>query len=147
MLKILIANHNDLKKVLPLFHEYRKFYRQEFSPSAEEFLKERLAKNESIILLAQLEDKCVGFIQLYKSFSSIGLGPIIILNDLFVDPNFRRKKIAETLILKTIEYAKQNNFIKVSLSTQISNTSAQELYKNLGFKKDNDFFYFNYKIN
>jgi ribosomal protein S18 acetylase RimI-like enzyme len=140
------AEIEDLDQLLPLFQDYRKFYRKPSDPKEKEFLHDRIKNKDSIILLSIEKNKVVGFAQLYFSYSSLGLGKSVILNDLFVLPEFRRKKIAWNLIDKSIQVARDFRAINISISTEISNTSAQDLYKKFGFKKDNDFFYFNFKI-
>ncbi|MBC7540743.1 MAG: GNAT family N-acetyltransferase [Bacteriovorax sp.] len=137
---------SDVSKILPLFHAYRQFYRHEIDPKAEDYLKERLSKNESVIFYAEDETGILGFTQLYPSFSSRNLGSTWILNDLFVKPDARRKKAAWKLIDESVKHAKETNAVMICLSTQIANTNSQELYKKYGFKKDNDFFHFNLRV-
>ncbi len=146
MSKIELIKSENLSHIVPLFHEYRKFYRKEASAAAEQFLADRLKNNESVIYAAWVDNKCVGFVQLYNTFSSLNLGKVIVLNDLYILPEFRRKKLATELINASIEHAKSVKATGVSLSTQIANTGAQDLYKKIGFKKDNDFFYFNFLL-
>ncbi len=140
------AAPSDLDKILPLFHEYRTFYRQGKNDLAREFLQERLTKKESVIFVFEENEVICGFTQLYPSFTSKNLGRTWILNDLYVTPSMRRKKIAWKLMDAACAFAKETNAKFVSLSTEISNTNAQELYKKYGFKKDNDFFHFNFSF-
>lgn len=146
MIEIKKATSSDISQILPLFDDYRKFYRKEISAEAKSFLMERISQNESVLLMALDGNKVIGFAQIYFSFSSIQLCKTAILNDLFVIPEYRRKKVATMLIDSTIENAAKLNCKSVGLSTQISNTIAQDLYKKKGFKKDNDFFYFNFNL-
>ncbi len=145
-MKISCASASDVSKVLPLFHAYRQFYRHDIDPRAEAFLKDRLSNKESIILFAEDSDGVQGFVQIYPTFSSRRLGSIWTLNDLYVKPDARRKKLAWKLMDECMKMARENQILAVGLSTQISNINAQEFYKKYGFKKDNDFFYFNYNI-
>lgn len=145
-MKIKKASLSDLSRILPLFHAYREFYQHDRTPKAEDFLKERLSKNESVIFYAEDESGILGFTQLYPSFSSRGLGSTWILSDLFVKPEARRKKAAWKLIDESVKHAKETNAIMIGLATQISNTHAQELYMKYGFKKDNNFFHFHLRI-
>jgi len=63
-----------VKEVAPLFNAYREFYGQPSDlEKAEQFLKERLKKEESIIFLAYLDAQPVGFVQLYPIFSSVAM--------------------------------------------------------------------------
>ncbi len=146
MSKIERITLEKLNNIYPLFHEYRRFYRKEVSSSAETFLQDRIKNNESVIYAIFENNQAVGFVQLYTTFSSLNLGKVVILNDLYIVPEFRRKKCASELVKCAIEFAKESKATSVSLSTQIANTGAQDLYKKLGFKKDNDFFYFNFLL-
>ncbi|MDD4973267.1 MAG: GNAT family N-acetyltransferase [Bacteriovorax sp.] len=145
-MKIKKAILADVSKILPLFHAYRQFYRHEIDPNAENFLSERLSKNESVIFYAEDESGVLGFTQLYPGFSSRNLGSTWILNDLFVKPEARRKKIAWKLIDESVKHAKETKAVLIGLSTQIANADSQELYKKYGFKKDNDLFHFNLRV-
>jgi hypothetical protein len=82
----------DLDLVAPLFDAYRQFYRKPADPElARRFLRERLENGQSTIFLAiNTDGTAVAFMQLYPSFSSASAARIFILNDLFVEPKFRR---------------------------------------------------------
>ena len=62
----------DLDLIAPLFDAYRQFYQQ--APDlalARAFLRKRLERDESVILLALRPDRsAAGFTQLFPSFSS-----------------------------------------------------------------------------
>src|SRR5688572_28264576 len=85
------ATLSDLDLVAPLFDAYRRFYAQAGDMQrARDFLQERLQRDESAILLAELDGHPAGFTQLYPMFSSVRTARIWILNDLFVDDGARR---------------------------------------------------------
>src|SRR5437016_5524735 len=89
----------DLDVVVPLFDQYRQFYRQPSDPErAYEFLRERLERSQSVILLAFDNTAAIGFTQLYPSFSSGAMAPIFILNDLFVSSEARRRGMGSALL-------------------------------------------------
>jgi ribosomal protein S18 acetylase RimI-like enzyme len=131
------ATIEDLDLIVPLFDAYRQFYRQ---PSdlerAKQFLRERFAQNESVVFLASKNSKAVGFAQLYPSFSSGAMAPILILNDLFVAPEARRRGIASALLRKAAEYARSVHAARLTLSTELTNVIAQAVYESLGWKRD-----------
>ena len=87
--------------------------------------------------MAYEEDKAVGFMHLFHSFTSISMRPIYILNDLFVDKNYRKKGIGVGLLNQAKDKAKQDEYKFVVLQTETDNP-AQYLYKSLGWKKDKD---------
>jgi hypothetical protein len=88
------ATFDDLDLVAPLFDAYRQFYRKPADlVVAKTFLAERFKNNESIILLATgSDDAVVGFVQMFRSFSSGAAARILILNDLFVVPSVCRSQ-------------------------------------------------------
>jgi len=95
------ANNEHLEDLVPLFNDYRIFYKQESNEElASQFLKDRIKQNQSIIFLAYLNNEAVGFTQLYPLFSSVSMKPMYLLNDLFVKSNYRGKGIGEALINK-----------------------------------------------
>ena len=97
--KIIAAGIRHLDEMVPLFDQYRQFYRQESAlDAARDFLAERLRKGESLVYLAYKDDTAVGFMQLYKTFSSVTLEPIYILNDLYVLKAQRSKGIGSALL-------------------------------------------------
>ncbi|MES2017595.1 MAG: GNAT family N-acetyltransferase [Pseudomonadota bacterium] len=132
----------DLDPLSVLFDGYRQFYGRESDvAAAKQFLLERFNHNESVLFIAHEGTEPVGIAQLYPSFSSVSLGRIYILNDLFVSEFGRRKGVGSKLISAVVDYAKTVGAIRVGLSTAFTNTSAQALYEAEGWERDDDFFY------
>jgi ribosomal protein S18 acetylase RimI-like enzyme len=138
--------------VVELFDKYRVFYKQ---PSdielAKNFIQARLDNNESVIFIATVNDANktvpVGFVQLYPKFSSGRALKIWILNDLYVEPQYRKQRIGESLIKTSLKYAKEDGAKHVELSTAVDNYTAQSLYESIGFKRnDPSTDFLNYKI-
>jgi len=139
---------NEANLVVGLFNQYRIFYGK-FSDlgMAKAFIDARLENNESVIFVALNGDKPVGFTQLYPKYSSARLTKNWILNDLFVDSDYRKQGIGEKLIQTAMNFAKKQGSTFVQLETAVDNFTAQSLYEAIGFKKqepDNEFFL--YKI-
>jgi len=139
------ATIHDLELLVPLFEEYRIFYRQSpDSNKAHFFLKERLEHNESLIYLAFAKassDKAIGFTQLYPIFSSISMERMYILNDLFIDPNHRNKGVGQALINAVKDLCIKEEQKGIVIQTETTNP-AQHLYERLEFTKDPDLHYF-----
>jgi ribosomal protein S18 acetylase RimI-like enzyme len=131
----------DLDAVAPLFDAYRQFYRK--APDlalARRFLSDRMARKESTILLATRPDgSAVGFVQLYPSFSSGSAAPILILNDLYVAPEARRAGVATQLLRAAADVGRRAGVVRMTLSTELTNASAQALYRAEGWQLDTDF--------
>ena len=131
---------SDLETIVPLFDAYRQFYRQPSDPKrAREFLRERLERRESVIFLAFDGDEAVGFTQLYPSFSSGSLARIFVLNDLFVAPGSRRRGTGVELLQAAATFGRESGAIRLTLSTELTNTAAQALYERSGWKRDTVF--------
>ena len=134
---------SDLESIATLLDAYRQFYgRSSDITAARAFLLQRFNHSESVIFVAFLGTDPVGFTQLYPSFSSVSLARIFILNDLFVSPAVRKKGVAKKLMHAAAEFAKSLGAVRVSLSTSVSNQTAQALYESMGWEKDDQFYYY-----
>lgn len=143
------ATLNDISEVSRLFNEYRMFYGQHSDlEAATSFIKERMNKQESMIFMAawneesKVADTAMGLVQIYPSYSSVSMGPIWILNDLFVDSKYRQQGIARKLMQAVMKQAKRNKILRIVLSTAISNQQAQALYESEGYTQDQSFMYY-----
>ena len=131
------ATTKDLEGVSRLFNEYRMFYGQPSDvEGAEQFIKERLEKHDSIIFAASSENGYAGFVQLYPSFSSVSMKRTWILNDLYVEADARRQGAGQALIDEALKLCKRTNAKSITLQTAPSNKSAQKLYEKNGFLVD-----------
>lgn len=141
------ARAEDVGRIAPLFDAYRQFYGSKPDlAGAHDFLAARLARDESVVLFARTlaagpseSADVVGFVQLYPSFSSVSMGPIIVLNDLFVLPSWRRSSVARSLIDATVRHGERVAAIRIHLSTQTTNEPALRLYHSLDFSPDLEF--------
>jgi GNAT superfamily N-acetyltransferase len=131
------ATVEDLDLIVPLFDAYRQFYRQPSEPErARQFLLERFEHNQSVIFLAFERTAAIGFTQLYPSFSSGAMARTFILNDLFVTPEARRRRVASALLRRAAEHARRVHALRLTLSTAVTNTAARAVYEALGWKQD-----------
>ncbi|MCF6708327.1 GNAT family N-acetyltransferase [Raoultella ornithinolytica] len=138
------AQPKDVDKILPLFLAYHEFYDVGTQrEQARDFILQRLQLNESTIFFAQIADKVVGFTQLYPLFCSLEMKRIWLLYDLFVDPSSRKQGVAEALIARAGQLAKESDSAFIMLSTATDNTRAQALYEKNGFVRDTDFYVYN----
>jgi GNAT superfamily N-acetyltransferase len=136
------ASEADLRSVAQLFDGYRQFYGQLPDYSlAEAFLRDRLAKNDSVVFLAMEPQsrEGLGFVQLYPSFSSVAAQRIWILNDLFVASAARRRGVGRALMEAARDFAVSTGAKRLVLSTATANAEARALYELCGYKRDEVF--------
>jgi GNAT superfamily N-acetyltransferase len=147
--KIRKATIKDLNLVVELFDKYRVFYERETDKEkALEFLSERLKLNDSEIFVAETNDNSlVGFIQLYPLFSSTRMRPLWLLNDLFVNKEYRGKGISKQLIETAKNLCIQTNDCGLILETAKTNSIGNELYPNIGFSLDEEHNYYSWDNN
>lgn len=143
-LRIVRATSKDIDPAARLFDAYRQFYGERTDlAAARRFLRERLSAGESIVFLARQDGETVGFAQLYPTFSSTRLGPVWILNDLFVTPGARRHGIGSRLLEECERLVKRTRARGEWLETAIDNP-AQRLYAGRGWTLDREFLHFDW---
>jgi ribosomal protein S18 acetylase RimI-like enzyme len=135
----------DLELLVPLFDAYRVFYRK---PSdlglARDFLRARFQHSESVIFVALRPDgSAAGFTQLYPSFSSVSMARIFILNDLYVSAEARRMGVGAMLLEAAARYGREAGAVRLTLSTEVTNLTAQALYEGEGWVRQEEFFVYN----
>jgi ribosomal protein S18 acetylase RimI-like enzyme len=132
----------DLDAIAPLFDAYRQFYEQPPDPDgSRQFLVDRLAHDESVVLVAEEGRIAVGFTQLYPLHSSVSLGPIYVLNDLFVAPRARRRGVGAKLLEAARSHGRETGCHYLELSTAVDNP-AQHLYESCGWQLDREFLHY-----
>lgn len=120
---------SDLDLIAELFNDYRIFYNQESNlDGSKSFLKERISTTDSEIFVCQdIDKKLLGFVQLYPIFSSTRMKKLWLLNDLFVNPNYRGKGISIQLINCAKSLARNTNSAGLILETEKSNIIGNQL--------------------
>lgn len=149
-IKIRMADFDDIEPLAELFNAYRQFYEEASDIDlARRFLLDRLNNKDSIIFVAETADstnqeqKLIGFCQLYPTFCSVIAAPICVLYDLFVDASIRKSGAGKALMLAAHEYAANNRYARLDLTTAKTNLTAQSLYESLGWVRDNVFYTYN----
>jgi GNAT superfamily N-acetyltransferase len=139
MYTLIQANLNHLDDLAVLFDAYRVFYKKETDlDAAKKFLRERLANDQSVIFMVYNDSRAVGFTQLYPVFSSVNMAAVWLLNDLFVDPVYRGKKIGKQLLEAAQNHCTASGAKGVSLETEQTNVVGNKLYPIMGFERDSE---------
>jgi GNAT superfamily N-acetyltransferase len=131
----------DIDAVTPLFDAYRQFYEQPSDqPAARRFLTDRVTRGECVIFLAEYNERAVGFTLLYPTFTYTQLARLYVLNDLFVDPGARKHGVGTKLLDAAAEFARAEGAVRLTLRTAATNRTAQSVYEQNGWKRDDQFF-------
>lgn len=137
----------DVQQLAELFDQYRIFYHKDSDiPAAEKFLTERIKNRDSEIFVAENEGKLVGFVQLYPLFSSTRMKRYWLLNDLYVNENYRGKGFSKQLIEASKELAKSTDAAGILLETGKSNDIGNKLYPSCGFEIYDEVNFYEWKI-
>lgn len=134
------AGAQDVELIAPLFDAYRMFYdRPSDLPAAIAFLRDRLGNGESVIFVATEggghAQAALGFVQLYPTFTSVEVGKLWLLNDLYVLESARGRRIGKLLLDAAIDHARQNGAVRLQLETMEDNATARALYESTGWEQ------------
>lgn len=141
--QIILVTTEHVAAVADLFNQYRVWYGEASDPDgARNFLFHRLANNESVVFLAQVDLRPAGFVQLYPLFSSISMEPVWLLNDLFVTASARSQGIGSLLLQAATEFARQSGALRLELATAVHNLQAQSFYVAHGWEQEPSFLHF-----
>ncbi|HEY7330767.1 MAG TPA: GNAT family N-acetyltransferase [Gemmataceae bacterium] len=147
VLQLVAVTRERVGLIAPLFDAYRQFYGQTSDlDGAHQFLLERLGRGESVIFAVIEGEIALGFTQLYPSFSSVSMGPMWILNDLFVVEKARRRGIGARLLRAARDHALRTGAVRLVLATGVENFTAQALYEQQGWQKDTAFLQYVFQL-
>jgi len=134
----------DIDALLPLVSGYRSFYRQRVDERRERaFITQHLANGTSVVFIGWNDARAVGFIQLFPTFSTVHLGPGLILEDLFVEPDARGAGVATQLLDAANAYAREIGAVGMFLETAMDNATAQRVYERNGWHREGLFVKYN----
>jgi ribosomal protein S18 acetylase RimI-like enzyme len=87
--------------------------------------------------------RAVGFVQLFRTWSTVRLGPAFVLEDLFVEPAARGSGIADALLERALAFARERGATGMFLETALDNERAQRVYERNGWKREGRFLKYN----
>ncbi|KMT63775.1 GNAT family N-acetyltransferase [Catenovulum maritimum] len=83
--------------------------------------------------LAFKQEKAVGLLNSFESFSTFYAKPLLNIHDLTVVPDYRNQGIAKSLMQQATDFAKQKGYCKLTLEVLAENKLAKTLYHKLGY--------------
>lgn len=102
--------------------------------SVEELRTNIFEKKFAKVLIAEEDQKPVGFALYFHNFSTFVGKPGIYLEDLFVEPEMRGKGYGKALLVELAKIAKERNCGRLEWAVLDWNTPSIEFYKSLGAK-------------
>ncbi len=97
-------------------------------PWSKESIRKELKNNLAKYLVAQLDNKIVGYVGVWFVVDEGHITNVAVHSD------YRGKKIGDKLVKEMVELCKENNIIAMTLEVRASNIVAQNLYRKYGFK-------------
>jgi ribosomal protein S18 acetylase RimI-like enzyme len=134
------AREDDLDELARLFTAYRVFYECEpDEAAARRFLSMLISEGRSRFFIARLDGKPAGFMHLSPALSTLAMTKTWFLEDIFVDPQARKRGLGSALLDEAENFARSTGATRISLTTAHSNLTAQRVYLSAGYEHDEVF--------
>lgn len=141
-IKIRQANINDLNSIQELNNKlFKKEYKEydsslevgwTYSSAGENYFKNIIKNNYAVVAVDK--DKIIGYlagnIHMYGSYTT----KLAELENMFVKPEYRNRKIGSKMIEKFINYCKEQGITEIRVTAYLQNEQAIEFYKKHGFQ-------------
>ena len=88
------------------------------------------------IFVAELEGKVVAYVNAYSAYSVWSGGIALTIDDLYVGAEYRGLGIGRALMEHMEAFARNSGYKRVQLHTEMANTTAQNLYRSLGYEAE-----------
>jgi ribosomal protein S18 acetylase RimI-like enzyme len=105
-----------------------------------------IGQANALIFFAEYNSSIIGLAACFFGFSTFYAKKLINIHDLIVLPEYRRRKVAEKIILFVEKKARDMDCCKLTLEVRADNIKAMGLYKKLGFSAGAHPMYFWRKI-
>ncbi len=129
------ATPDDCEQILSLIRELAVYEKMlDEVVTTPELIRESLFGDRPVAecLLAEVESKSVGFALYFFNYSTFLGRPGLYLEDLFVQPEFRKQGIGKALFKKVAEVAVERNCGRMEWSVLDWNEPSIEFYKSMG---------------
>ncbi len=99
------------------------------------FFDKKLKEDNSVVLVACYNNNIIGYIYAYiDSDNKITKDLEAFVNSLYIEEDYRNKKIGTKLIKELIEVLKRKDVKFISIDNMVNNIEARSLYEKLDFK-------------
>ena len=134
----------DMPALLALIADYQRFYAGTARDDAhnDAFFGRFVAPSERGMLIAAFDaERPAGYACLYWTFSSVSATDVVLLNDLYVAPEWRGGGVGEALVAAALDIARERGASHLRWFTALDNRRAQRLYERLGAERSSWFQY------
>lgn len=140
------ANIDNIEDIVYLLSAYRSHYKKIPASAANvsSFISERISSGDVVIFLAYAGENAVGITQLYSGYSTLSLGKIWFLYDLYIAEEYRNLGVGKQLLEVSKNFATLDGAFRLELKTEDDNITARGLYETFGFSKDD--MYIHYRL-
>lgn len=138
------ASTNDLEGILSLnksLFDYETKFSSEYnldwtySDVGRRYFKSRLEGASSIVAVAVIDKKIVGYVLSFiATYPFRAENPIAEIENMFISPEYRGKGIGEKLIGEIKRQAKEKGVKRIKVAALANNDLAIRFYKKCGFK-------------
>lgn len=92
----------------------------------------------AMVVLAEYEGRIAGFLagRVRALPAYFGGQPAGFVSDVYVDPDFRRRGIAEAMVHAGIQWFEESGITRIELQVVVANEDARRLYRRLGWKEE-----------
>jgi GNAT superfamily N-acetyltransferase len=134
--RIASATERDLPLILKLIKDLAEYEKLAHAVVAtEEILRDSLfRKRAAEVVIGYAGDEPAGFAVFFQTFSTFLGAPGMYLEDIFVEPNWRRKGLGRQLLVHLAGIAHERGYGRVEWSVLNWNEPAINFYKALGAK-------------
>ena len=135
MLAIRSATEADVGLLLEMIREFAEFVREldQVEITTEDLLRDGFGPTPRFqALVAEWDGEPAGYAVYFFIYSTWTGRPLLFLEDLYIRPQFRSKKIGKTLLLYTAGIAREQNCDGMRWEVLDWNTPAIDFYRGIG---------------
>jgi len=139
MLKVRLATDKDYKKVMKLYNDF--VGEDRYSNYDNDSYQKVLQNSSNFIYIGEEDAQIIGF----AAFSVRNVvrypKPIAELDEIYINPNFRKQGVGRKLMESVENKAKELNCYRVYIESQYKHEQGHKFYEALGYKNCGYHFY------